>query len=139
MQQHRADMIIGILTQAGFTDTTVQDAIVAFALAQDTARQALRDQARALVQAALDPTTTDDTLSTQLAAFQAAVTAEEARTTTALADLDTAVGYSTQPRLAVLLTTLGLLGDASLYAGGPGDHGGPGGPGDHGGPGGGRR
>lgn len=139
-QEFQARMIRGALTKAGLGDTTLQNAVVAFADAQETARRDLRDAMRKLRDAANDTTTTDAQLSTQLAALKSAAAAEKTRGAKAESALDAQIGFSGKPRLNAVLTTLGLVGDAAAYAGGPGggrppgERGGRGGRGENGGP-----
>ena len=141
MQQRRAETLRASLTKAGYTTSTLQDAVVTFATTQETARQTLREMSRTLNETVLNPTTTDTQVNAQLAALRSAVAAEKMRSARAQTALNTQIGYSTKPRLLALLTTMGLVGDEGLYAsaaGGPGGAGGAGGPGGWGGRGGGR-
>ena len=130
MQARRDQMLRGSLTKAGFADTTLQDSIAAFAAAQDTAHQNLRDLTRKLRDAALEPTTTDAALTQQQNELQSALNAEKARTASSQNALNAKIAYSSKPRLNALLTSMGLVGDAAAYAnpgGGPGGQGGRGG------------
>lgn len=121
MQEARNTWVRQTFTATGFTDTAVQDAVIAFMASQDKARTTLQEQARALSTALVDPTTKDADLKTQLEAFRAAVVADQTRYTTELATLDTTVKYSTQPRMETLLTLLGVLGPEVTSIGGVGE------------------
>lgn len=133
------------LTGAGFADKAVQDPIVTYWKAQDTARQNIRDKQQQLAQALNNPATSNDEVGIMLRDLRDAITEEKTRQTGALKDLDTAVSYSKNVKLEALLTVLGLIGDESSYTaragmgmGGPGGRGGgPGGGGPGGGFGGG--
>lgn len=100
-----------MLENAGFTDKAVQDPIIAFSLAQENATQALRDKNGELMRAANDQTSTNGQIGALLNQFTGGVEDETARRKTALAALDAKINYSTQPRLAAVLTLLGLTGD----------------------------
>lgn len=127
MQQRRAETLRASLTKAGYTTSTLQDAVVTFATTQETARQTLRELSRTLNETVLNPTTTDTQVNTQLAALRSAVAVERTRTAKAQTALNTQIGYSTKPRLLALLTTMGLVGDEGLYVGAAGGPGSPGG------------
>lgn len=103
----------------GVTDTKVQDVIVAYVKAQDAARQPLGDQSR-LVTDALTNKVPDAQLFTLFATLRTQVEAEKARVEKDRKTLDTLVGYSKNPRLGVVLTMMGLIGDESNYFGGGG-------------------
>ncbi|HEX8235759.1 MAG TPA: hypothetical protein VF600_07360 [Abditibacteriaceae bacterium] len=141
MQQARAEGIRRMLTDAGFTQTGLQDAVVDFARVQEEATQPLREQAQRVQQALRNGGMTDAQLATLLSDFRAEVAQERTRRAAALKALDQEIGYSKQPRLDALLTMGGLIGDEASIAGVMGGRGGPGGPGGgrggFGGPGGG--
>jgi protocatechuate 3,4-dioxygenase beta subunit len=130
------------LQLAGFTDSKVQDAVAAFATAQNVARQAVRDNLREVTQQTLTSQVTDAQAREMLAKLRKAVSTEKTRTQTATKQLDAQVHYTKNPRLELLLTTLGLIGESSYLGsnpgmmGGRGGRGGPGGPPMMGGPGG---
>ncbi len=136
MQARRAKMLRDTLTKAGYTDTTLQDAVVAYAATQEMARQNLRDLTRKLRDTVLEPTTTDTAVSTQLAALQTALAAEKTRSAAAQSALNAKISYTSKVRLNALLTSMGLVGDAAAYANPGGGQGGPGGRGGWGGRGG---
>jgi hypothetical protein len=116
----RWDWIRQTLVASGYTDATMQNSVIDFMKAQETARQPLREQAQALTVLLVNPATPDADLQTGLAAFRTAVAADQARYTTELAALDTSVKYSTQPRLETLLTVLGVVGQEAPTLGGVG-------------------
>jgi Spy/CpxP family protein refolding chaperone len=110
IQQVRDQSIRRELTQAGFTDVTIQDAVVAFAKVQDEARQPLQEKWRQIAQALRGDTFTETQLMSQLNSFRAAVDDEKARSAKALAALDAKISFSKKPRLDALLMTMGLTG-----------------------------
>lgn len=127
MQQMREEGMRRMLTDAGFADAIVQDAIIAFGAAQEKATQSLRQKMRQVTEAARTGAVTDAQMSTLLAEFRADVAAEKTRRAAAQKDLDTKVNFSKQPRLDALLTTMGLIGDEAAVVGGGGPGGGFGG------------
>lgn len=118
MRQRRELELRSLLTAAGFTDTTVQDAIVAYSSAKEKASQALQVKARQLNQALRGTTVTDTQLAALLNDFRAAVEEEKARRATAQQALGTQIGLNTKPRLDALLMMSGLIGDEAQHLGG---------------------
>lgn len=116
----RWEWIRQTLVASSYTDATMQNSIIEFMKAQETARQPLREQAQALTVLLVNPETQDADLQTGLATFRTAVAADQARYTTELTALDTSVKYSTQPRLETLLTVLGIVGQEAPTLGGVG-------------------
>lgn len=108
------------LTAAGYTDAEVQSAVVSFMQAQEKARQPLQQQARALATGLIDLTTPNEKLTADLTKFREAASADQKRYQTELAELDTKVKFSTQPRLETLLTILGVIGQETPTLGGVG-------------------
>jgi len=141
MQQAREQMLRRTLDNSGFTSRPVQDAVVAFVKAQEQATLPLQEQSRRLIEAVSTPGIPEAQVATLLTNFQTAVAAEKARRQAARAALDAKINYSKQPRLAVLLTAMGFIGDETAMLrgigggmmGGPGGFGGPGGRGGFGG------
>lgn len=109
-----------MLTNAGFTDKQLQNAVVTFSNDQGTAVQPLRDQEQNLMVASSSQDSTDAEVAAQLAAFQTAVANEDQRRKTALDALDAQINYSKQPKLAAVLTVMGLTGDEMAVADGGG-------------------
>lgn len=108
------------LTQGGFTDKALQDAVVEFARARDKARQPLRDKWNKINEAMRGNAVTDKQLAILLDEFKAAVEDEKTRNEDALKALDGKIGYSKKPRLEALLMTLDLIGDqAGMFGGNP--------------------
>lgn len=116
----RWEWIRQTLVASGYTDAAMQNSIIEFMKAQETARQPLREQAQALTVLLVNPKTQDADLQSGLATFRTAVAADQARYTTELTALDTSVKYSTQPRLETLLTVLGIVGQEAPTLGGVG-------------------
>lgn len=138
MMENRTRQQLGA---AGFNDKAVQDPIVDFMKAQETARMPLRDKARQLSQGLANNATNDEII-IMLRDVRDAVTEEKTRHDAAVKDLDAKVNYTKNPRLEAELTVLGLIGDESSYIGmggmgGRGGRGGRGGGGGRGGNGGG--
>jgi protocatechuate 3,4-dioxygenase beta subunit len=117
------------LQRAGFNDTKLQEAVVAFATAQNTARQTNRNRLREMTQQATGGQITDVQARESLHALRQAISAEKARAAKASKELDQQIGYSKSPRLELVLTTMGLIGEASTLGINTGMMGGPGGPG----------
>jgi hypothetical protein len=108
------------MAASGANETAAQDAVIAFVEADEKARLALQEQARALSALLIDPATTDEQFKTAVVAFRTANAAEVTRRQTELASLDAATKYSTQPRMETLLTVLGVLGSEISNLGGLG-------------------
>lgn len=115
MQARRDENIRRQLTQAGFTDTGVQDAIVAFANGQDTAGQSLQEKWRLINQAVRGETVTEPQLMSLLNSFRAQIDEEKARRAKATAALDAKISFSKKPRLDALLMTMGLTGEEAAF------------------------
>jgi len=103
------------LAQAGYTDTALQDALVAYADEQGKAREKLREKARKVNDALHGNAVTDNDMRTLLEEFRAAVDDEKSRREAAFKALDAKIGYSKKPKLEALLTMLGLIGDEASY------------------------
>ncbi|MBW3635745.1 MAG: hypothetical protein KY445_04665 [Armatimonadetes bacterium] len=125
MQQMREIGVRQMLTRGGFTDTALQDAIVAYSNERNKASEALQDKARQLNEALRGTTITETQIATLLSNFRGAVEDEKARREVAQSALDAKIGFSTKPRLDALLMMAGYIGDESQYLGGGGR--GPGG------------
>lgn len=113
----------GTLTAYGVTDTKVQDTIVAYSKAQNAARQTIGDASRKVTDA-LANKAPDAQLFTLFGTLRTLIEAEKARIITDQKTLDTLIGYSKSPRLGIVLTMMGFLGDESNYFGGGGFGGG---------------
>ena len=131
-------------------DQKTQDAIIQYEKVQNAAGQKLQELMNQLIEAVSTKGTPDEKIAALLKQLEDATTAEKARRGQARTDLDAKIGYSRLPRLNMLLSTMGLVGDENLLLGGSnsmGNMGGPGGgfgggfggrgPGGAGGPGGG--
>lgn len=145
----------GMLTQSGFPDKALQDAVIDFVNEQDQAGMTVQDKTRAVAEALRNPAVTDTQMATLLVEWRAAAQAEKTRRAEALKGLDAEIGYSKKPRLDALLSIGGIIGDEASLGGGMGGRGGGfggmmggrgggfggpgGGPGGRGGPDGGRR
>ncbi|MBV9865850.1 MAG: hypothetical protein JO316_10890 [Abitibacteriaceae bacterium] len=115
IQQFQEQRTRRVLTAAGFTDAATQDPIVAFANAQEKARQPLLDRFQKLAQALRANAATDAELSASLNDLRQAVADEKTRNEKALKDLDAKVSYTKKPHLEALLTVLGIIGDESSF------------------------
>lgn len=107
-----------LMTSAGISDMTVQDAIIAFVNEQSQRRQPVTEAATQLSALLADATTTPEALSAQVTKLQTASKDFRTWKEGALKELDTKIGYSKNPRLQSLLTLVGILGDESTDAGG---------------------
>jgi hypothetical protein len=127
------------LSRAGFTQQAGQDIVVAFSKEQNAAQESLRTMAEKLVTGVSTPGVPDAEVARLLKELQDAVAKEKERRKTARTALNEKVSYTENPRLELMLTTLGLIGDDSLGLNNlTGRFGGPGGfGGGFGGPGGG--
>ncbi len=109
-----------VLVASGFTDAEVQTSIIDFIRAQEQARAPLRIAAFALSKSLVNPALTDEQLKATLAAYRDAVARDQERYDQQLAALDEKINYSTQPRLELLLSALGVLGQETATLGGIG-------------------
>jgi len=103
-----------LLTEAGFAEKAVQDAVVAFVNDQDTAREPLREAAAKLMDTVSGSAAGDTLVPGLLAELRAQVTLEKERHTKALAALDAQIGYTKNPRLDATLTVLGVIGKEAV-------------------------
>lgn len=108
------------LTQMGFAQADIQDALIEFIAAQDAATRPLQDKSRALLQAMMNKESTEQQIEALANEFRLAADAERTRRTQALADLDTSIGYTKNPRLLALLQVAGIVGDQGSLLNPPG-------------------
>ena len=106
-----------MLENAGFTDKALQDNVINFANQQDQANEALREQSRKINEALRGEATPAVQLSALMNQLNTASAEAATKRTAALAALDAQIKYSTQPRLAAVLTVMGLTGDEMAIAG----------------------
>lgn len=120
MQQRRAQQLNRTLSEAGFIEKDVQDAVIAFASAQDAERKNSRDSARKLSEA-LREGEDNETLATILSDMRAEAKAAEAKRVAALDALDAQIHFKSNARLEAVLVLAGLTGEVM---GGGGERGG---------------
>lgn len=120
LSQAKVEWVRQAMTASGYGDTTTQNAVLTFIQKQEQERQTLRQQERQMAALLVSDQTTDDQLNAQLTTFRNAVVQSNARVTQALTALDGVVQYSTQPRLEMLLTVLGVVGQETASLGGVG-------------------
>jgi hypothetical protein len=133
MQQRRAQQLNRMLSEAGFIDKDVQDAVLAFANAQDAERKSTRDNAQKLAQA-LREGEDNVTLAAILADMRADAKESEAKRVAALNALDAQIHFKSNARLEAVLVLAGLTGEVAPGGGPRGEGPGRGGPrGDRGG------
>lgn len=111
MQARRATNLRETLTQAGFLDKTLQDAVIAYSNSQTKERGDNRDKIRQLNQAVRN-NATDVEIAVILKAISDEALADKDQRATALKELDAKIGYSTKPRLEGVLTLAGILGES---------------------------
>ncbi len=105
------------LTGAGFTDATLQTAVVNEYKAQDTAQSDLLEKWQKIKQALLVNQTPAADLTAMLKDFRDAAAKEKVRRATAAAALEAQFQVSQKPVLDALLMTMGITGDeADLVA-----------------------
>lgn len=106
-----------LLTDAGFEDKAVQDAIIAFIEAQRLARRPLLEMAQRIATGLRDENVTEAQIGDLLADFREASDDDKVRYESALRDLDAQISYSKKPRLEAFLTLIGVLGDEAAALG----------------------
>ena len=120
------------LTEAGFTDKAIQDAVVTFANDQaDGPRVDTRENIRKLNQA-LRNNATDEQITLLLNDIRTDIETAKALRENALKELDKKIGYTQKPRLEAVLLLAGITGE-NPGGGGFGGRGGGGGRGGQGG------
>jgi hypothetical protein len=125
MRQNRETSMRRLLERAGITDAATQNTVLQYVNseqeAREKARATLRTANQKLAQAVRTGAVTEAQLGTLLDEFQNAAADEKERRAKASAELDRKVGYTRNPRLEAVLTTMGAIGDEFLYmAGGMG-------------------
>lgn len=107
-----------LMESAGVTDTSVQDAIMAFAIEQAKQRQSVTEAAKTLSDTLADTNAAPDAAGAQLEKLQSA--SKEFRTWKegALKELDAKIGYSKDAKLKSFLVLIGIVGDEGSDAGG---------------------
>ncbi|RYX82821.1 hypothetical protein EON83_17810 [bacterium] len=124
----RENQIRTSLTNAGFTDTTIQDPIVALAKMEQAASQGLLPKINAL-RTALNNNAQNNaggnntqgnnmngrSVADIFADYRSAVADMQEARATAIINLDKTVSFSTNPTLEALLTMLGIIGDETGF------------------------
>lgn len=112
-----AFMVRNLLTQAGFNDKDLQDAVVNEAQTQQKAATALQEKTRVLAEAIRMNALDDAKITHLMDSFSAAVQDERKARLDRAKELDQKIGYSQKPRLRALLSLTGIVGDeVSLLA-----------------------
>lgn len=114
MAQFRERQIRTSLTDAGYTDPTTQDAVIAFANQQAAVATGMLPKIDALRNAFRDKAD-DKTVTDALVGYRTAVAEARKNRETAIADLDKSVSFSTKPKMEALLVMLGLIGDENSF------------------------
>jgi len=112
--QMRQTQIKGALTAAGYTDDATQQAVIDYATTSVAASTGILPKIEAL-RAAFRDNADDKTVADALAAYRTAVDEAEKTRTTAIADLDKAISFSTKPKLEALLVMMGYIGDENGF------------------------
>lgn len=117
MQQRRTQQLNRMLSEAGFIDKDVQDAVIAFANAQDADRKATQDNARKLSEALRDGED-NDTIAKIIADIHANSKANDTKREAALTALDEKIHFKNNAKLEAVLMLSGLTGEL-MPGGGP--------------------
>jgi hypothetical protein len=126
-QEMREQRMRAALTAARFTDPALQDTVVAYANNEEKVIAPLRERNRQFLAALSTGILTPEQATTALTAMRTVVTQEKERRAKAQQELEAAIGYSQQPVLEALLTSLGVIGDeAAILNGSTQAGGGPG-------------
>lgn len=104
-----------LMTDMGFPDPDVQNAIVAHIAGEERALAPARQAARNLLSALRDMDAPPTRVVRLLLELRATLEAERLRRKEAQIVLDDKISYSKQPRLEALLTILGVLGDGPTF------------------------
>ena len=112
----RADLRAA-LSEAGFEDKALQDAILSFVEEQDLAREELRAIAARCSEALRDRDVAEAEITRLLESYQAASAQALARREAALVKLEEKVRWKSNPRLQMLLRLRGVLGSEAWLAG----------------------
>jgi len=116
MRQMRFENAVrGVMTQTGFPDAALQDAIIAHMENESRARGPLRQSGEKLFRALQSPLVADEKVSDLLKNFQAALDADDKRRDAAEAALDLKIAYAKNPRLQSMLLLFGIIGDGALF------------------------
>lgn len=120
--QARERQIRTALTNAGYTDTTVQEPVVTLAKMEQAASDTLTPKINAIRNAFQNGangnnnnTNNSDTLANLLADYRSAITKIQNDRANAIDDLDKNISFSTDPKLEALLTMLGVIGDETGF------------------------
>ena len=105
------------LSEAGFEDKALQDAVLAFVEEQDAAREELREAAARCSEAVRDRDVAESEIVRLLEGYQAASARALARREAALVKLEEKVRWKSSPRLQMLLRLRGVLGREAWLSG----------------------
>ncbi|MEO6906857.1 MAG: hypothetical protein ABI210_03110 [Abditibacteriaceae bacterium] len=100
-----------MMTNNGITDTSTQDAVLAYLSNELETRKPLRQMGVKLQRALTDQSITDDQIKAMIADYKNAQDLESQNRTKAQSDLDAKIHYSKNPRLQGMLMLMGVLGD----------------------------
>jgi putative heme iron utilization protein len=103
-----------LMSAHGFTNTTMQDTILAHIQGESVARLPLRERGRRLFRGLNSPKVNDAEMSLALGGYIAAVDADRARRTLAEKILDEKIGWSKNPRLQAMLLLFGIIGESPI-------------------------
>ena len=112
----RADLRAA-LSEAGFEDKALQEAILSFVEEQDLAREELRAVAARCSEAVRDRDVAEAEITRLLQSYQAASAQAVARREAALVKLEEKVRWKSNPRLQMLLRLRGILGSEAWVSG----------------------
>ncbi len=119
MRRNRETSTRRLLERAGVTDAATQNSVIKYVSDEQEAREksrvTIRNASQKLAQAVRTGAVTEAQLATLLGEFQNAAADEKERRAATAAELDRQIGYSSNPRLEAVLTTLGAIGDENLY------------------------
>src|SRR4028119_714092 len=108
----------GSLVHLGYADKALQDAVVAHATTQEQILEPVRERHRKVAQSLLYNTASDKDVAILMNELSVALEEAKARREDAIAALDEKIGFSQKPRLAALLSMMGLTGEETSFIGG---------------------
>lgn len=115
-RQKRLEALVrGVMTQAGFSDLSMQGYIAAHMANEDQARGPLRKKGEQLFLALKSVRVTSVQIDELLREFQKALDDDKQRRLQCEANLDAKIGYSKNARLQAVLVLFGIIGDGALF------------------------
>ena len=118
MRQIAERVLRDAMTWTRYTDKTLQDAVVVAAMEREAALDTVREKHLAVARGLMDKAVNDEQVMALVADYQTSIEEAKTRRAASLVTLDEKIQFSQKPKLAALLSFIGVTGDESALLGG---------------------